>query len=97
MVTDRATIRKQDGRQVIELPESVQLAGTEVLVSQDVVSGKVTISTVETGNPWPGIFAEMDAIPVSEEDWEEFEYGLSSVRTVPVSRERVIFDEDDRD
>ena len=95
MVIIRTTVQEQDGRQIIKLPQAVHIEGDEVLISQDETSGHVTISPVEPVNPWTKIFAEIDAIPVSEEDWERFEDDLENVRTVPLARERVLFDDED--
>jgi hypothetical protein len=93
--TKKTKLSETDGLQVVVLPEGIHLEGDEVLISQDEATGNITISTIESGNPWTAIFAEIDAIPVSDEDWQRFEDDLENVRTVPLARARVLFDNED--
>jgi len=90
----KAKVTESEGFQVVVLPEGIHLDGDEVLISQDERSGQVAISTVESDNPWTAIFAEIDAIPVTDEDWQRFEDDLENVRTVPIARARILFEDD---
>ena len=74
VTTVRATIREEDGHQVIVLPEGVRPASQEVIVRQDDATGDLTISISHDHTAaLREFFAFVRDNPVPIEEWDEFD------------------------
>ncbi len=90
VTTIRAKIRDEEGHQVIILPDDIRFNGPEVLVSRDENTGALTISTLhDRTSALRAFFAYVEANPIPEADWEEFD------RAIKEGRERDLPDDDE--
>lgn len=70
--TFKARIETTNGHQVIILPPEIHLDGDEVAVQHDEATGQVTIKRDIPHPYWQALFAELDALPVSDADLDEY-------------------------
>lgn len=72
--TRTAAIRRENGHQVIVLPDDIQFEGDEVLVRQDSNTGSLTVSRLSPRSHWQSVFDSIDSHgPIADEDWEAFQ------------------------
>jgi hypothetical protein len=71
--TMRATIRNENGHQVIVLPDDIRFDGDEVLVRQDPDTGEVTVaSRAASRRRREEMFAFIDSLSIPQEDLDAF-------------------------
>ncbi len=75
-----ASIRQENGHQVIVLPEEIRFEGSEVLLRQDTDSGEVTVLDAPPRTPWQEFKAWRDAHPIPKEDWALFDEAIRELR-----------------
>ena len=92
--TQVATIRQENGHQVIVLPDDIRFDGEEVLIRQDAETGEVTVSSAPAQRHWQAVFAAIDSHgPIPDEEWDAYRERIARSR---VSRsDRNPFDDPD--
>jgi hypothetical protein len=79
--TMTATVRRENGHQVIVLPDEIQFEGDEVVVRQDLDTGEVTVITAPTPpSPFERFLAWRDANPIPDEEWAAFDDAMRDRR-----------------
>jgi hypothetical protein len=74
VTTVRATIRDEDGHQVIVLPDDIRFEANEVLLTRNKETGDLTISTShDRTTALREFFAYVEANPIPDEEWEAFD------------------------
>lgn len=89
--TLKAKLRTENGLQIVVLPPDVHFDGDEVLVRQDSVSGDVVLSQERPQPTWVEVFQAIDAVPVTDQEWAEFDDALRNNRneSIPWDEQRI--------
>jgi len=83
--TMKAAIRRENGHQVIVLPDDIHFDGDEVMVRQDTETGEVTvISALANPSPFEQFLAWRDANPIPDEEWAPFEEAMRERRRLDI-------------
>jgi len=76
----RATIREEDGHQVIVLPDDVHFDGPEVSVLHDVNTGDITVRAIAPSTSWEEFMAFRNSLDIPEEEWQLFDDAIRESR-----------------
>ena len=83
--TMKATIRRENGHQVIVLPDAIHFEGDEVVVRQDMDTGEVTVIAAPVPPPpFERFLAWRDAHPIPDEEWAAFDEAMRDRRKLEV-------------
>lgn len=87
-----ADVRIENGHQIIVLPGDIRLDADKVAIQHDDTTGEVTIKPSTPHPYWQALFAKIDALPVSDEDLDE--YLTDRPLNFPIDRD--LFGDEDR-
>lgn len=79
--TMKATIRRENGHQVIVLPDEIQFDGDVVYVQRNDATGDLTVSGQPHRRTWQELFAAIDAHgPIADDAWDAYTSRIQEAR-----------------
>lgn len=74
-----AKVIREDDRIVIEMPRTFETEVAELVVSSGTRSGEFSLAPPQTRQPMAHVFEALNAISMSEEEWDEFQRDMNEI------------------